>query len=88
MKILIKTNLNRIAATIPAFSKINCHLLKPAKAGIHGFATIFFVILFIELFSNVFGHDEKLSLVFPDFLLAGLGFFLQMAGAMLKSFVK
>lgn len=86
MKILMKTKFKRITALIPGFSKLNYHIIKPVKAGIKGFATVFFVILFIELFSNVFGHDKKLSLVFPDFLLAGLGFFLQMTGAMLKSF--
>jgi hypothetical protein len=78
----------RIVSSFPGFRILNLHILKPVKAGIRGFALILLVILFVELFSIVFGHKEKLSIVSSDFLLPGLGFFLQSIGALVQSFIK
>lgn len=79
----IKTNFintNRI--------RIKEYLIKPFIAGFLGFATILIVLFFINMLSFIFGSAEHFGMDLMDMLLAGVGFFLQLSGALLKSFVR
>jgi hypothetical protein len=88
MKTITQSNQVQITASLPEIRKINEHLLKPLKAGFLGFTTILMIIFFINLFSYIIGTNEKFGMDVLDLLLAGVGFFLQSAGALLKSFVR
>ncbi len=88
MKTLTHTGPVQITSTVPAYKKINNYLVKPIKAGFLGFASILMIIFFINLLSYVLGSTEKFGMDYLDLLLAGVGFFLQMTGALLKSFVR
>lgn len=88
MKTITQRGQVQISASIPEIRKINEHLLKPLKAGFLGFTTILMLIFFINLFSYIIGTTEKFGMDVLDLLLAGVGFFLQSTGALLKSFVR
>ena len=88
MKTLAETNSVQITTSIPNFSKLNSILIKPLKAGFLGFATIMMLLFFINLLSFVVGSSEKFGLDLIDLLLAGVGFALQTAGTLLKSFAR
>ena len=77
MKTITQSSQIQITASIPEIRKINEHLFKPLKAG-----------FFINLLSYVIGTNEKFGMDVLDLLLAGVGFFLQLTGTLLKSFVR
>ena len=88
MKTLAHSNPTQISTSILGSSKLTNHLIKPLKAGFLGFATILMILFFINLFSYVIGTNEKFGMDVLDLLLAGVGFFLQLTGTLLKSFVR
>lgn len=88
MKTLTHTGPVQITSAVPAYKKINNYLVKPIKAGFLGFAAILMIIFFINLLSYVMGSTEKFGMDYLDLLLAGVGFFLQMTSALLKSFTR
>lgn len=88
MKTLAQSNPVQVSTSILGSRKLTNHLIKPLKAGFLGFATIMMIIFFINIFSYVIGSNEKFGLDILDLLLAGVGFFLQLTGTLLKSFVK
>ena len=88
MKTIAQSSQIQITTSIPEIRKINEHLFKPLKAGFLGFITILMIIFFINLLSYVIGTNEKFGMDVLDLLLAGVGFFLQLTGTLLKSFVK
>lgn len=68
--------------------KVKEYLVKPFKAGILGFTTILIVLFFINLLSFIFGSAEHFRMDLVDMLLGGVGFLLQLSGALLKSFAR
>ena len=77
-----------IIIPIPGFEKLNDYLFNPLVAGILGFTIFFMIITLIHLLSYVTGLNVKFGIDYLDFLLAGLGFLLQMTSALIKSFNK
>ena len=77
-----------ITTSVSGFKKLNDLFVKPLKAGFLGFAIILLIIFLINLLSYITGSNEKFGMDFSDLLLAGLGFLLQMTGAILKNFIK
>ena len=88
MKTIAHSNPTQISTSILSSRKLANHLIKPLKAGFLGFATILMILFFINLFSYVIGTNEKFGMDLIDLLLAGVGFFLQLTGTLLKSFVR
>lgn len=88
MKTITQSSPVQITTSIPEIKKLNEHLIKPLKAGFLGFATILMIIFFINLLSYIIGTNEKFGMDVLDLLLAGVGFFLQLTGTLLKSFIR
>lgn len=88
MKAFVHTTTTQESNSILISRKIQILLLQPLRAGFFGFSAILILIFFINLLSFIVGIDEQFGLDILDLLLAGVGFFLQMARALTKSFVK
>lgn len=88
MKTLVQMIPVSITTSASGFRKLNDRFVKPLKAGFLGFIIILFIIFFINLISYVSGSNEKFGMDFLDLLLAGLGFLLQMTGAIIKNYIK
>ncbi|HEY4754814.1 MAG TPA: hypothetical protein VIH28_02045 [Ignavibacteriaceae bacterium] len=88
MKTKIKSSSVHITTAVPGCEKLNNHLFKPLKAGFLAFTTILLIIFLFNLLSFVIGSNEKFGMDSLDFLLAGIGFVLQMTGSLLKSFIR
>jgi hypothetical protein len=88
MKTITQSRPISIPGSITNYKKLSDHLFKPLKAGLVGFVTILILILLVNLVSYIIGINEKMGMDILDLLLAGLGFILQTAGALLKSFVR
>jgi hypothetical protein len=88
MKTLVQMIPVSIITSVSGFRRLNDRFVEPLKAGFLGFAIILLIIFFINLLSYLTGSNEKFGMDFLDLLLAGLGFLLQMTGAILKNFVK
>ena len=86
MKTLVQSNPAQVSTSILGSRKLTNYLIQPLKAGFLGFSTVLLVIFFINLLSFVIGTNEKFGLDVLDLLLAGVGFFLQMTGTLLRSF--
>ena len=88
MKTLVQSNLAQVSTSILGSRKLANYLIQPLKAGFLGFSTVLMIIFFINLLSFAIGTNEKFGLDVLDLLLAGVGFFLQLTGTLLKSFVR
>jgi hypothetical protein len=88
MKTLTQSSSIQITNTIPKFVKLNNYFVRPLKAGFAGFATILMIVFFINLLSFVVGSSSNFGMDYLDLLLAGVGFVLQLTGALLKSFTR
>jgi len=87
MKIIRHSTPVQITVSVPGFRIINDHVMKSLKAGFSGSATILLIIFFIKLLSYIISNEE-FRMDFLDLFLAGLGFFLQMTGTLLKCLTK
>lgn len=88
MKTIVQSNTIKTNFINTNSLRVKEYLIKPFKAGFFGFATILFVLFFINMLSFIFGSAENFGMDLMDMLLAGVGFFLQLSGALLKSFVR
>ncbi len=88
METLTTTISAYIITSIPGFSKLNGHFINALISGFLGFTTFFVIILLMHILKLILGYNEKFGLDFLDYLLAGLGFFLQMTGSLVKSYNK
>ncbi len=88
METLTKSITAYITTSIPGFRKLNNYLFNPLIAGFLGFTTFLMIIFFMQFLYFIIGSNQKIGMDYLDFLLAGFGFFLQMTGALIKSFIK
>jgi hypothetical protein len=88
METLTTTISAYITTSIPGFNKLNGHLINALISGFLGFTTFFVIILLMHILKLILGYNEKFGLDFLDYLLAGLGSFLQMTGSLVKSYNK
>lgn len=88
MKAISQSRPVQITTPITNTKKLNDYIMKPLKAGFLGFATILMILFFLNLLSYVIGMNERFGMDVMDMMLAGVGFFLQLTGTLLKSFVR
>ena len=88
LKTKIKSSRVHILTSVLCRRKLNNHLIKPLKAGFGGFTTILMIIFFLNVVTVVIGANKKFGMDSLDFLIAGIGFVLQMTYSLLKSFIR
>ena len=88
LKTKIKSSPVHILTSVLCRRKLNNHLIKPFKSGFLAFTTILMIIFLFNLLYFVKGSNEKFGMDSLDFLIAGIGFVLQMTYSVLKSFMR
>ena len=88
MKKIINSISVYISNSVLNFSSLSNKIVNSLKAGFLGFAAVLIILFFINLASFITGTNEKFGMDSLDFLLAGIGFVLQMTYSLLKSFIR
>ena len=84
----MKFNQLHFTTSVPFRRKLNNHLIRPFKSGFLAFITISMIIFLFNLLYFVIGSTEKFGMDYLDFIIAGIGFVLQMTYSLLKSFIR